>query len=378
MITAIASTSERRLAALWTSLGQPDTIGIAAFSPGAGTVSLAGHTQVFVSGAVGIAATGLQMIGGKLNGVLSLVPVHYSRQAASGTTPAPVPGPVANPPVQYGPFTESGGRDSSADFANIYGNNVTAIIVTHSGLTEALLLKAGGAQGSLSGLFVAGGIAAITQLPQDALIRLGSLPSSWDATVTFLVPSGSLISRTPTAGPPLTFTDVWEFGTPVPLNPFNAGRSWLAVAPSSKSGLWVRRLSWADATMRIRHEAGPGDANVLAMLRTDSGGEHPVQNSEFTIHDYNATDWVLADLPAVIPPEDVSAAVLGWSGQKFTLFSAAASAAPGSGGSSSGGSTSGDAGGSVSAPPADGTYVLIADGGVQQWVRTAEFACPLT
>ena len=73
-----------------------------------------------------------------------------------------------------------------------------------------------------------------------------------------------------------------------------AGVPWVTARAWSEAGSWVRRKSWLDSLMMIRHEAGPGTVRAVAMFKSASvTTARAVRNAEFGQAEFAACDWAL-------------------------------------------------------------------------------------
>ena len=85
------------------------------------------------------------------------------------------------------------------------------------------------------------------------------------------------------------------------ISPFSQGVPWATARAWSKSGDWVRRKSWLDSLMMLRHEAGPGTARAVAMFKSASVTvARAVRNAEFGQAEFVACDWTMK-----YPPENM-------------------------------------------------------------------------
>ena len=84
----------------------------------------------------------------------------------------------------------------------------------------------------------------------------------------------------------------------VAVNLASAGVPWLTANVWSRSGEWVRRKTWADSNKMLRHEAGPGSARAVAVLKSSTAAARPVRNTEFGVAEFCALDWAMKYPPA--------------------------------------------------------------------------------
>lgn len=116
------------------------------------------------------------------------------------------------------------------------------------------------------------------------------------------------------------------------------GIEWFAAAKWAKLGSWVRRLSWADTSQKIRFEEGEGTAKAVAVYQGNTITKRVVKNSDFGAIEFGAIDWIVPGSPAVI---DLTNAMLYANGRWSLTHSGrtVTSGGTGSGSGSTGGTT---------------------------------------
>lgn len=119
------------------------------------------------------------------------------------------------------------------------------------------------------------------------------------------------------------------------------GVEWWAAAKWAKLGSWVRRLSWADTSQKIRFEEGEGTAKAVAVYQGNTITKRVVKNSDFGAIEFGAIDWIVPGSPSLI---DLTNAVLYASGRWSLTHSGktvtSGSTSSGSGGAAGSGTTS--------------------------------------